>query len=215
MEFHKNIAIIVAHPNDETLWCGGTILLHPDSNWFVVCLCRKNDFDRAPKFRKVLRLLNAEGVMGDLDDSPEQIPLDKNTVEDAILNILPRQNFDLIITHSPLGEYTKHLRHEEIGRAVITLWKDKKINTKALWFFAYEDGSKKYYPKAITNASVLQQLPKNIWEEKYRIIVEVYGLDKTGFEAKTTPRNEAFWKFINPNDAQFWLAWEDIIRKQT
>jgi LmbE family N-acetylglucosaminyl deacetylase len=25
----KNVAIIVAHPDDETLWAGGTILNHP------------------------------------------------------------------------------------------------------------------------------------------------------------------------------------------
>lgn len=206
----KNIAVIVAHPDDETLWCGGTILQHPDCNWFVACLCRKNDPDRAPKFRRVLKILNATGVMGDLDDGPEQIPLNIKEVKNKILVLLPKHNFDLIITHSPQGEYTKHLRHEEVGRAVIDLWSEKKIASKGLWIFAYEDGKKKYYPKAIEGASIHQKLPENIWEEKYRIITQIYGFETAGFEAKTTPVNEAFWKFNDPADAEIWLKQERI-----
>lgn len=201
----KEIAVIVAHPDDETLWCGGTILQHPNCQWFVACLCRKNDPDRAPKFKKTLKVFKAIGSMGDLDDGPEQKPLDKKEVQSAILALLPKQKFDLIITHSPLGEYTKHLRHEEVGSAVIGLWETKRIVSKELWVFAYEDGNKKYYPQAIKSASSLQKLPKNIWEEKYRIITEVYGFERTGFEAKTTPKVEAFWNFKNPKEARTWL----------
>lgn len=211
MEFYKNIAVIVAHPDDEILWCGGMILLHPECNWFVACLCRKNDPDRAPKFQSILKELDAQGIMGNLDDGPEQKPLETNEVQDEILELLPKSNFDLMITHSPWGEYTRHLRHEEIGSAVIALWNDKKIKTKELWAFAYEDGNKKYNPKAIRGASIQQTLPNNIWEEKYRLITEVYGFDKIGFEARTTPKNEAFWKFRNPEDAQNWLAQNSML----
>ena len=84
MEVKKNIVVIVAHPDDETLWCGGTILLHPDCNWFVTCLCRKNDPDRALKFKKALIALNAKGIMGNLDDGAEQKPLDKKTFKTKI-----------------------------------------------------------------------------------------------------------------------------------
>jgi LmbE family N-acetylglucosaminyl deacetylase len=48
----KAVAVIVAHPDDETLWAGGTILSHPSWQWFIVCLCRGSDKDRAPKFLK-------------------------------------------------------------------------------------------------------------------------------------------------------------------
>ena len=71
-EDYKSAVVIVAHPDDETLWIGGEMLLHPNWNWFVVCLCRKNDNDRAPKFYKALKELNAEGIMGDMNDGPEQ-----------------------------------------------------------------------------------------------------------------------------------------------
>ena len=210
----KEIAVIVAHPDDETLWCGGTILQHPDCHWFVVCLCRKNDSDRAPKFKKALNVFKAKGNIGDLDDGPEQKPLRSKEVQNAILAQLPKQNFDLLITHSPLGEYTRHLRHEEVGNAVIALWCDNKIVAKELWLFAYEDGNKKYYPKAISRANIYQKLPENIWKKKHRIITEVYGFNPTGFEAKTTPRIEGFWKFNNPIKTKEWLDRETSLIKK-
>ena len=204
-ENYQNIGVIVAHPDDETLWCGGTMLLNPGCNWFIACLCRKNDADRAPKFKKVLKVFNANGLMGNLDDGPEQKPLDDEMVKQSILKLLPNQAFDLIITHSAFGEYTRHLRHEEIGRAVLKLWQEKKIDSQEIWAFAFEDGNKQYYPKAINNANIQQILPQNIWDEKYRIITEMYGFEKSGFEAQTTPKTEAYWRFQNPDDAQKWL----------
>ena len=44
----KKVALIVAHPDDETLWAGGTILSHPAWDCFIVCLCRGSDPERAP-----------------------------------------------------------------------------------------------------------------------------------------------------------------------
>jgi len=132
----KTVALIIAHPDDETLWAGGTILSHPSWNWFIVCLCRKSDTERATKFYKVLQALQSEGIMGDLDDGPEQNPLDKKELEETILHLLPQKHYDLIITHNPSGEYTQHARHEEVSRAVIKLWEDKVISAKELWIFA-------------------------------------------------------------------------------
>lgn len=209
---HKNskyVAVIVAHPDDETLWAGGTILSHPSWNWFIVSLCRKSDAERATKFFKSLKILGSEGIMGDLDDGPDQIPLNENELERTILKLLPSKHFDLIVTHSPQGEYTKHLRHEETGKAVIKIWQEGKISTEKLWLFAYEDGNKKHYPLPIKNASVLFKLPEDIWLKKYKLITETYGFEKTSFEAETTPKAEAFWRFSNPNKAQKWFSKEN------
>jgi LmbE family N-acetylglucosaminyl deacetylase len=196
----KSVAVIVAHPDDETLWAGGTILSHPAWQWFIICLCRASDNDRSPKFFKVLKILNSGGIMGDLDDGPEQLPLDLIEVETTIMKLLPSNHFDLIITHNPNGEYTRHLRHEETGRTVIKLWKSKRITTSELWTFAYHDDNKKHLPVSIENANIYHVLSKQIWQKKYNIITETYGFGKNSFEAETTPKNESFWKFSDPSE---------------
>ena len=194
----KNVAVIVAHPDDETLWAGGTILSNPSWKCCVVCLCRGSDTERAPKFYNAMEILNAEGIMGDLDDGTEQKPLNEKELQGLILQLLPKHHFDLVITHSPNGEYTRHLRHEEIGRAVAELWKSGKLTACELWTFAYEDGNKKYFPWAIKNASGYTTLSEAIWQKKYKLITETYGFEEDGWEAKTTPKAEAFWKFADP-----------------
>jgi len=203
----KSVAIIVAHPDDETLWAGGTILNHPDWHCFIMSLCRASDTNRAPKFYNALKILEAEGNMADLDDGPLQIPLDPHIVTSTILEWLPPVRYDWIISHNPYGEYTRHLRHEEVGEAVIRLWSSEKLSAHELWTFAYEDGGKKYLPKPIENAAIYQKLSQPVWGKKYNLITETYGFDKDSFEAQTTPRAESFWQFTNYDDALQWLTY--------
>ncbi len=202
----KSVAVIVAHPDDETLWAGGTLLSHPTWDVFVLSLCRKSDPDRAPRFFRTLQILGAQGKMCSLDDGPDQLPLAKCDVENAITQCLPSKHFDLLISHSPAGEYTRHRRHEEVGETVISLWQTGKIQANKLWTFAYEDGEKQYYPRPIRTAHIYQDLSEDIWQKKYDIITNTYGFPNHGFEAETTPRAEAFWHFACSNDAQEWLV---------
>lgn len=201
----KTVAIIVAHPDDETLWVGGTILSHPSWKCFIVCLSRQSDIERASKYYKALEILKSEGIMGDLDDGPGQNPLDEKEVQRVILELLPNKHFDLIISHSPSGEYTRHLRHEEVGEAVIKLWHSGRISATEHWAFAYHDGNKAFYPKAIVNANIYHTLSKRIWGRKYSLITETYGFGKNSWEAETTPKEESFWQFTEPNEAKRWL----------
>jgi len=198
----RTAAVIVAHPDDETLWAGGAILERPSWNWFIMTLCRASDTNRAPKFFQALKVLGAAGDMGDLDDSPQLKPLPDQEVQTAILRLLPRKNFDIIISHDPTGEYTRHIRHEETGRAVIALWHAEKIAASELWTFAYEDSTGIHLPRAIKTASRYRLLPEKIWRSKYLILTETYGFAEKSFEALTTPRAEAFRTFTNPGDAR-------------
>lgn len=202
----KKIALIVAHPDDETLWAGGTILSHPLWNCFVVCLCRKNDKERAPRFYKALEALHSEGIMGDLDDGADQKPLKNNEVAQTILGLLPPVDYDLILTHHLTGEYTRHLRHEEVSKATIQLWRSGKISANELWTFAYKDNHKEHYPIATENASVCYRLTKDDWQKKYNIITKIYGFEKNSWEAKTTPNAEAFWHFSKSSDVADWMT---------
>jgi LmbE family N-acetylglucosaminyl deacetylase len=203
--YTKTVAIIVAHPDDETLWSGGTILTNPSWNTFIVCLCRGNDKDRAPKFFKALKVLKAKGIMGEIDDGPQQKPVDEEEINREILHLLPPWHFDLLITHDPGGEYTRHLRHEEVSRSVIKLWHSGRLSAGELWTYAYEDGNKEYYPRPVKNVPICNTLSKIVWQKKYDIITTTYRFDKESFEAQTTPLEESFRQFDNSADAYYRL----------
>ncbi len=131
--------------------------------------------------------------MGDLDDGPEQRPLRTVEVEDAILGLLPSHHYDWILTHGLWGEYTRHRRHEEVAQAVVALRESGRLSVGEIWMFAYQDEEGKHLPGPVENADIYTHLPPEVWERKYRIITDVYGFGPESFEARTTPRDEAFW----------------------
>ncbi|MDP2730758.1 MAG: PIG-L family deacetylase [Dehalococcoidales bacterium] len=201
--------IVVAHPDDETLWAGGTVLMHPDWQWMVVSLTRGDDPDRAPRFLRAVQKLGATASIGNLNDEPGQPPLDVTEVQQVLLSILPRQNFDLILTHSPCGEYTRHRRHEETSAAVTALWEKDIIRTDEVWLFAYGDsgrGGRDDLPGVIKTAHRLISLPETIWQQKRRIITEIYGFSSESYEAHITLRQEAFWRFRSAGEFHKWLV---------
>ncbi|WP_285574400.1 PIG-L deacetylase family protein [Geothrix limicola] len=198
------VAIVVAHPDDETLWCGGLLLSHPEWSTFIVTLCRGEDFDRSARFRQALVSLRATGAMGNLDDGVDQYPLSAKRVQDTILSLLPKWPFDLLLTHAPQGEYTWHRRHGEVSLAMHALWRSGQLQAKALWQFAYEDGGGSYPPRPQSHNTLQLPLTEAIWNRKLQIITEVYGFGATSWEARAASRVEAFNCFTDggpPNPA--------------
>ncbi len=193
-------AVLVAHPDDETLWAGGTILSHPDWEWFIATLCRASDPDRAPKFFRVLERLGAKGKMADQDDGPGQTPLISRQVRETFLELIPPQEYDIIYTHGPHGEYTRHLRHEETSRAAIALWQAGDVKAKELRLFAYADQGRGSLPEARSDADLQLELEETTWREKHGLITQVYGFDPSSWEARTTPHHEAFWSIRQLED---------------
>ncbi len=206
MTRREAVAVAVAHPDDETLWAGGTLLSRPEWAPFVSTLCRASDADRKPKFFRALSALGAQGSMSDLDDGPEQTPLADAIVERTLLAGLPGRSFERIVTHSPLGEYTRHVRHEEVGRAILRLWLAGELRAREIWLFAYEDEGGKTLPHALDAADVSLELSPEKWRVKYRLMTEIYGFDEKSWEARVTPRREAFFRVETRADASAWLT---------
>lgn len=190
-------AVIVAHPDDETLWVGGIILMHPEVEWTIVTLCRKRDPDRAPKFFKSCKEYGAQGAMADLDDGPEQIPLPETRIQNSIMQLLPSDRYDLVFTHGLFGEYARHRRHEEVSRAVRVLHRTRRLQARQVLCFAYGDDNREHLPQVDNRADVIIRLRENIWQKKYKIITEIYGFSPESWEARTTPKQEAFWEFAS------------------
>ena len=172
---------------------------------------RASDADRALRFASVVDLFGAQGKMADLDDGPDQQPLSSAVVEETILRLLPNVEFDLVLTHGPGGEYTRHRRHEECCRGVSALWHSGQLRTRCLWMFAYEDNAGSCLPVVRTNADRRDKLPPDVWREKRKVLAGLYGFSDESWELRATPREEGWWCFDNAVTAyEFVQQWGTV-----
>jgi hypothetical protein len=112
--------VITAHPDDETLWFGGTMLGRPADRWTVVCVTASPEPPVARRRRAELeracgRLGVAELITWDIPDTPlGRLPMEPLRRR---LSGLPWDRFAGVWTHGPSGEYG-HPHHQDVGYAV-------------------------------------------------------------------------------------------------
>jgi len=186
----KEILVIVAHPDDETIWVGGT-LLKTKLKKTIISLCRKNDKDRFPRFEKACKFLNSEGNISDLDDSEKGYyqKISKQGVMKRILKITKKKKYDYLYTHGKNGEYN-HIRHIEIHRIVNEMLEKKLLFAKKVFFFSYKKTGK--ICNINPNADKLIKLQKPYFKMKKQLIQKIYGFEKGSFEERCCKNVEAF-----------------------
>jgi len=187
----KKVLVIVAHPDDETIWTGGMLLANR-SGWktTIISLCRKKDKDRAPRFKKACKIYSAKCFMLNLDDS-EKGYYKKIKTDDIIKRIKKfiDGKYDYVFTHGKNGEYG-HIRHKEIHKAVAEMLKNEELRCKKIFFFAYLRKGK--FCGADKNADKFIKLSNLIFKRKKCLIQEIYGFKKNSFEERCCKNIEAF-----------------------
>jgi hypothetical protein len=72
------------------------------------------------------------------------------------------------------------------------LWRQGRIRAKEVWCFAYEDGGGSRLPQVREDADRRLLLPEAVWQEKQRIIKDIYGFAYDSWEVRAVPREEGF-----------------------
>ena len=134
-EFYKNV-MIVAHPDDETLWGGANLF---NERYFVVCLTNGYNLPRANDFREVLKFTKNGGIILNYPDLQNNTNFqdDWTEVKNGIIKdlsiVLSYKNWDKIVTHGPDGT-TGHQHHKKICEYVTKLTKNLNKYNKLYYF---------------------------------------------------------------------------------
>jgi hypothetical protein len=191
------VLVIVAHPDDETVWMGGFIAMHPKVKWTIFSLCRKNDPDRKPKFLKTCKHYKAKAIIADWEDEgkltlKESIPIAKKIIIKK-LKKTEREKFEWIFTHGKTGEYG-HPRHIGVHRAVNSLVKDGILKPKNIFYFNYKKPDRKKFsrPQAEKDSDLLIRLTKKEFKRKKGVMTDIYGFAANGIDAGYCTNPEAF-----------------------
>lgn len=157
--------VVVAHPDDETIFCGGSILQEL-GNPFVVCVTNGNADSNGPKrrqdFEMAMQMLNVTNFeMWGFPDIFEQ-RLDVVSLQKKLHNF---KNIRQVFTHGPLGEY-QHPHHQDVCFAVHQTFA-QHIN---VYSFAYN-----CYPDKTV------QLSPQTYEQKFRVLQQCYSSELERF----------------------------------
>ncbi|MHC4842736.1 MAG: PIG-L family deacetylase [Planctomycetota bacterium] len=191
--FYPNFGvIIVAQPSDETLWAGGTLLMHPETKWTIVTLCGGDDEELKAKFTKAAEQFNAEPVMGDFNVETEELS-SAFQIQKALSKLLFAERFDVIITHSFWGEYSHTKMASLTAKSVLGMTRTGQLMAKQILQFAYEKKGESLLITPVPESDILIELDEELVEKKFQIITDIYGYSQDTVEVKSISNQETFW----------------------
>ena len=136
------ICMIVAHFDDEIIFGGNELLKNINDEYTViVCTTKKGLWKN--KFDIIMDKLNVRHTITfNYKDSEDKNINVFNNLQNKLTEIIIKNNFDKIITHSKCGEYG-HIQHKQIHNIVINLFFDLNIPNSKIFVFSLRDYNKK------------------------------------------------------------------------
>ena len=153
--------MIVAHPDDETIFGGAHLL---NDKYTVVCVtCGVIDF-RVVEFEEVMSKTNDDYIMLGFTDRIDKTGTisdwyyEYNDIYNTLNDIIKNSEWDLIITHNPNGEYG-HIHHMMLSEMVTNI-----TNKNNLYYFGH------WYP----DGGIGDKLNDEIYNRKMDELISIY-----------------------------------------
>lgn len=158
--------MIVAHPDDETLWGSEELI---NNKYLVVCITcgtnkkREKEIEQALKISKDRLIVlgkpdKVKGKRSDWKKNKKQIELELNYV-------MKKKDWNNIVTHNPDGEYG-HIHHKMTNKLVTKVY-NKNQNGTLKYFGKY------YSKKRIEQNKGAREIREDIYDTKMEMI-DVY-----------------------------------------
>lgn len=168
-----NKLMIVAHPDDETLWGGGHLL---DGGWFVVCITNGYNTNRANELKNALAISDTKFIILKYPDLNQNwVKDDWSTVSNGIQNdikkVINYKSWDKIVSHNPDGEYG-HIHHKKTNKLVKKVAINSCVFDKLYYFGKFYSNDGKFYNKPILPKGLTPTYSGDILVEKNKMVNE-------------------------------------------
>lgn len=166
-----NKLMIVAHPDDETLWGGGHLL---DGSWYVVCLTNGYNKQRVKELHDAMAISQTRYIILHYPDLNQNNKKDdwndvSKGLKKDIEKILNYKVWDQIVTHNPEGEYG-HVHHKKTNQLVTQIAKCNDIYNKLYYFGKFYSNDGKFYNKPILPEGIPSSLDETTISKKKQMI---------------------------------------------
>ncbi|NTU89005.1 MAG: hypothetical protein HGA54_03730 [Actinobacteria bacterium] len=163
--------MIVAHPDDETLWGGAHLY---GGGWLVICLSNLTTDGgvHAPEFANIVSYFGCKGIILDYSDNDAWIdaPTIAYITQD-VSTVLGYQGiqWELVATHNPNGDYG-HSHHRSASDITTRVYDSIFPGEDKLWYF----GRYLYSPDAIAQLPPLTQVDSDGLAAKTYALFNIY-----------------------------------------
>lgn len=201
--------MIVAHPDDETIWGGGH-LLQDAGKYLVICITAGTDPVRDEELKNAMAICQAQYLKLGFPDLDKRQKQDRwktvgTDIQATLEIIMTAKNWKAIVTHNPRGEYGH--RHHKMTNHLVTAVFRKRIDQNNLFYFGI------YYKSR--HREKLQRhspLPDDIAETKISKMLPEYSSQagpRKSYEHMF--RYEDWVKYSDWNGFMFFLRSRNII----
>ena len=183
--------LIVAHPDDETLWGSEELI---KNKYLVVCITCGTNKKREKEIEAALKISKDRLIVLDKPDKVRGKRSDwkhyKKQIEYELKYVIKKKKWNTIVTHNPEGEYG-HIHHKITSNIVTKVYNKEKIG-KLKYYGKY------YSKKRINQNKFAREIPEDIYDMKIEMI------DSYKSQAFIKNRFNQMYKYENLINAEDW-----------
>ena len=183
--------MIVAHPDDETLWGSEELL---KNKYLVICITCGTNKKREKEIEAALKISKDRLIVLDKPDKVKGKRSDwkhyKKQIEYELKYVIKKKKWNTIVTHNPEGEYG-HIHHKITNNIVTKVYNKKSIG-KLKYFGKY------FSKKRINQNKNAREIPEDIYDMKIEMI------DSYKSQAFIKNRFNQMYKYENLINAEDW-----------
>ena len=183
--------MIVAHPDDETLWGSEELL---KNKYLVICITCGTNKKREKEIEAALKISKDRLIVLDKPDKVKGKRSDwkhyKKQIEYELKYVIKKKKWNTIVTHNPEGEYG-HIHHKITNNIVTKVYNKEPIG-KLKYFGKY------FSKKRINQNKNAREIPEDIYDMKIEMI------DSYKSQAFIKNRFNQMYKYENLINAEDW-----------